>query len=384
CTDLVQVQFVGKNSPNPKLKTNLKGNDLNNFAPSVGFSWNVPWLGDKHRTVVRGGYGMNFEGALRNFINVDGDINTVPGINLVSGGSGRTYNPSSYLSLAGVTLPIPLATGTPTTAPFLLPPTDRSLELTTYDNVSPYTQNWNFEIQREVAKDFTVEARYIGSKGTKRTGGYSVNSIAGLGRNKNLFDEYNIVRNGGESALFNTMLMGANLSGVINATTYTGSMALRTNTNTRADLANGNVGTLINRINTNLLGGDNGTALRRAGYAENYIVPSPQYSLATVVGNLTNATYHAMQLQFTKRLRAGFSNTTTWTFSKAMGPGADIDPDRRGIEKSLQTTDVKHQITSNGTYELPFGMGHSLLANAPSWVQQVVNKWQLGGILNYN
>ena len=74
-------------------------------------------------------------------------------------------------------------------------------------------------------------------------------------------------------------------------------MALRTDAATRADLANGNVGTLINRINTNLLGGDNGTALRRAGYAENFIVPSPQYSIATVLGNLTNATYHAMQLQ---------------------------------------------------------------------------------------
>ena len=384
CTDLVEVQFVGKNSPNPNLKTNLKGNDLNNFAPSVGFSWNVPWFSDAHPTVVRAGYGMNYEGALRNFINVDGDINTVPGINLVSGGSGRTYNPSSYLSLAGVTLPIPLATGTPTTAPFLLPTTDRSLEITTYDNVSPYTQNWNFEIQRQVAKDMTVEVRYIGSKGTKRTGNYSVNAIAGLGRNRELFDAFNIVRSGGESTLFNTMLMGANLGGVINATTYTGSMALRTNTTTRADLANGNVGTLINRVNTSLLGGDNGTALRRAGYAENYIVPSPQYSLATVLGNLTNSTYHAMQLQFTKRLKGGFSNTTTWTFSKAMGPGTDIDPDRRGIEKSLQTTDVMHQITSNGTYELPFGIGHSLLGNAPGWVQHIVNKWQLGGIMNYN
>ena len=67
-----------------------------------------------------------------------------------------------------------------------------------------------------------------------------------------------------------------------------------------------------------------------------------------------------------------------------MGAGTDIDPDRRGIEKSLQTTDVMHQITSNGTYELPFGIGHSLLGNAPGWVQQIVNKWQLGGIMNYN
>ena len=60
------------------------------------------------------------------------------------------------------------------------------------------------------------------------------------------------------------------------------------------------------------------------------------------------------------------------------------DPTRRSIEKTLLGFDRAHQITSNGTYELPFGMGHTLLGNAPNWVQQVVNRWQLGGIMNFN
>jgi hypothetical protein len=46
--------------------------------------------------------------------------------------------------------------------------------------------------------------------------------------------------------------------------------------------------------------------------------------------------------------------------------------------------DRQHQITSNGTYELPFGTGHFLLGNAPGWMQRVVNKWQVGGIMNFN
>ena len=50
---------------------------------------------------------------------------------------------------------------------------------------------------------------------------------------------------------------------------------------------------------------------------------------------------------------------------------------------ALHGADRTHQITSNGTFELPFGTGHYLLGNAPGWVQQIVNKWQLGGILNY-
>jgi len=382
CADLVQVQFVGKNSPNPNILTNLKGNDLNNFAPAIGFSYNVPWFGGK--TVIRSGYGVNYSGALRNFITVDGVIGTVPGINLISGGVGRTYNPAAYLNLEGVSLPIPLATGTPSVAPFPIPTTERSLGLTTYSRVAPYTQNWNFEIQREVAKNTIVELRYIGSKGTKLWDNVNLNAIDALRGNKQFLDEFNIVRAGGESAFFNQMLMGANLSGTINATTYTGSAALRTNSNTRGDLANGSVASLINRINTNLLGGDAGTALRRAGYPDNYIVASPQFSSVNMANNESNSRYQATQATVTRRLTAGFSNTTSWTWSKSFEKGGDVDPGLRGINPALQGTDVQHQFTSNGTYALPFGRGGRLWTNAPGWAQQAINGWQLGGIFNYN
>jgi len=136
------------------------------------------------------------------------------------------------------------------------------------------------------------------------------------------------------------------------------------------------------------VGGDNGSALRKNGFPENYIVTSPQYAAVNIYGNNTNSTYHALQVQFQRRLTKGFTNITTWTFSKSMGPGATptnaIDPTKRNADKALQAADVKHQLTSNGTYELPFGTGHFLLGNAPGWVQQVVNRWQLGGVVNLN
>jgi len=43
-----------------------------------------------------------------------------------------------------------------------------------------------------------------------------------------------------------------------------------------------------------------------------------------------------------------------------------------------------HEIRSHGTYELPFGPGRSFLGNAPGWVSLVVERWQLGGILNWS
>ncbi len=396
CTNLTQVQFVGKNSPNPDKIVNLGGNDMNNFGPAIGIAWNIPWFG-QGKTVLRTGYGITYQGALRNFITVDSTVGTVPGINLVgSAGTGVTHNPTTYTSLSNVSLPVPLPPGTPTVVPFTIPTTDRTLTIGTYDRVSPYTQNWNLEIQRELARNTTVEVRYIGTKGTKLWGTINLNQIDALTRNKELFDAFNAARAGGEAVLFNQMFQGLNLGGTgattVNNTTWTGAMAARASTTLRTAVANGSVGAFINSLNTLGVAGapGNGGVLRRNGFPENYLVPNPQFNGISMLTNPGNSTYHSLQLQFTRRLAGGFTNTTTWTWSKALGEsdgdgGASFrDPTRRYLEKTLLGFDRAHQLTSNGTYELPFGLGHRLLGNAPGWVQQIVNKWQLGGIMNWN
>jgi hypothetical protein len=399
CSNLTQVQFVGRNSDHPDTLVNLKGNDLNNFAPAVGLSWNMPWFG-KGKTVLRAGYGINYPGALRNFITVDNTVGTVPGINLVgSVGNGITNTPSTYTNLSNISLPVPLPPGTATTAPFLLGTADRSLTISTYNRVVPYIQNWNLEIQRQIANNTTVEIRYLGTKGTKLWGTVNLNQIDALHHNKDLFDAFNLARSGGaESSLFFQMLQGINLGGTgataVNGATWTGNMAVRASTALNTALANGSVGAFINTLNTlntGVTGGaGNGQVLRRAGFPENYILVNPQYGNVSMLDNLGNSTYHSLQLQFTRRLSNGFTNTTTWTWSKSLGDsdtdaGATYrDPTRRSLEKQLLGFDRAHQITSNGTYELPFGTGHKLLGSAPGWVQQIVNKWQLGGIMNFN
>src|SRR5205823_2804970 len=93
------------------------------------------------------------------------------------------------------------------------PTTARSLAIQTYNHVSPYTQNAIFEIQREIARNTTVEVRYIGTRGTKIWAGLNLNAIDALHHNKELFDAFNTVRAGGESPLLNQMLQGINLGG---------------------------------------------------------------------------------------------------------------------------------------------------------------------------
>src|SRR5262249_26031538 len=141
----------------------------------------------------------------------------------------------------------------------------RSLGITTYDPVSPYTQNWNFEIQREIAKNTTIEIRYVGTKGTKLTSNTDLNTLNWLRTDgsKALFEAFNIARQGGESPLLNQLLNGLSLAGtgvggsVPNPTpgpcstgTCSGAQILRTNSTTRAQLANGNFGGFLNSLNT--------------------------------------------------------------------------------------------------------------------------------------
>ena len=400
CTNLAQVQFVGKNSTHPDIGVNLKGNDYKSFAPSLGIAWNVPqWLG-KGKTVLRAGYGIAYEGALRNFITVDSTINTVPGINLISNGQGLTWiaptatSAANLTTLANLTLPIPLPTGTPTSSPFPITSTTRNIAITQYNYDNPYTQNWNLEIQREVAKNTTVEVRYVGTKGSKLLGNVNINDLF-LFRKDNaqlMYAAFDAARAGGESALLNQLFNGVAITGgcgVVNGGTCTGAMALRSGASTRANLANGSYGSLLNSINSTLqyTGGptDAGSILRRNGFPDNFLTPNPQYSTINLNGNNQNSTYHSLNLQLTRRLSNGFTATTTYIWSKAMGDvGGSPDPNNRSLSKSLQAVDHKHQISSNGSYELPFGKDHFLLANAPGWAQNVVGQWQLGGIMNFN
>ena len=58
------------------------------------------------------------------------------------------------------------------------------------------------------------------------------------------------------------------------------------------------------------------------------------------------------------------------------------DPKNQRLNRAVLGYHRTHALVTNATYELPFGSGRPLLSGAPGWVQRIVEKWQLGGILN--
>jgi hypothetical protein len=382
--ELTMVEFVGKNSPQPDKQ--LYQNDGNNFGPAIGVSWSLPWWGEG-KTVVRAGYGVAYQGRFAGGGGLGVDIN----VGLAPSTNQFARHPTtlvSELDLRNIVLSIPERN--PPGALPIVPVTERSQGFTVYDSrmVTPYIQNFNIEVQREIAPNLTMEVRYIGSKGTKLESNLFLNNP--IVEENGILNAFNITATGGDAALFNQLLSGINVpgAGVVNGTTLTGSQALRLNTSTRAFLANGNVQGLADFLNQNSsFTGQVGGIMRQNGFPENFIVTNPQFGSrqfggAAIVTNLGNSTYHSLQVAVTKRLSQGFTNQTTYTWSRTLGTTI-VDPRNRS-RKTLQTFHRTHDIRSNGTFELPMGPERRFFSDAPGWLSRMIERWQLGAIFNWS
>jgi hypothetical protein len=390
------LQLVGKNSPHSDLL--LYNNDWNNFAPAIGFSWSVPW-GGKDKTVLRAGYGVNYQGAA----SFNAALNLFTGNNVglsqlqnftTLGVGGKFFNFSS----PDLPVPVPPPTGI---KPLAQEPFDTRVNpLLGFDNhrVNPYVQTFNLEIQRQLAKNLTFEARYVGSKGTHLYGGISINDV-NIYEN-GILQAFNQTRAGLDAPLFDQMLNGITLNsgtnaalgqGVIDGKTLTGSAALRANATFKPLLADGRVGEFANTLNTTPMATNKaGGLLSRNGFPDNFIVANPQYAAVVDNTNPGSSTYHSMNLQITKRLSHGFTDQFTYTWSRALGENSTDggleyqNPRDRSLNHTLLSFHRTNDFRNNGTLELPFGPNRMFLKNSTGWVSRLVERWQLGGIFSFS
>lgn len=374
---LTTTRFIGKNSPNPDQL--VFGNDWNNIAPSFGFAWNAP--GGRRATVIRGGYGISYAGA-PDFLEYSGNIANIPGLN-----ANPTFIPSAasgYLNLSGLAanastiLPINPGVAAPGLPQPLLAATGRSQNIVGYaDNrVIPYIQSFNFSIQRELARNITLEVGWVGNKATKLWGNWQLNE-SNIFEN-GILDAFNVTRAGGNAPLFDKILMGLNVPtvGVVNGTTITGSSAMRRWVSTNQFIANGNVGGLADFLNRNTaITGLAGGLLANGNLPANFISVNPQFSSVSLNSNIGNSTYNSMQASLTQRYTHGFSGQFSYVFSKNIGLTADRNIRDRSLSKGILSNNRTHILKLNGAWDLPFGSKGYLLRNASGWLEHVVGGW---------
>jgi hypothetical protein len=132
----------------------LYGKDLNNFAPRIGFAYDVTGKG---RTVVRGGWGLFYDAFAQDIFLGHAPYNCAfcPGAAYTGFGPGAI---SSAGANAG-----PLSSTTPVFSGF----SGLGDFFGTAKNIrTPYTQNFNLNVQQQFGKAF-VQVGYVGARGTK-------------------------------------------------------------------------------------------------------------------------------------------------------------------------------------------------------------------------
>ncbi len=143
----------------PGIPRGLFRTDRNNFAPRIGFAWDPFGNG---RTAVRGAYGIFYD-------TINSDV------------IQNTSQPYRYT----FTIPAPFSLTDPLRGQ---PPVPLTIDLTSPRFVglqeifypdptlrSPYIQQFNLNVQREIVKDFAIQVAYVGKIGRKLLMGVSTN-----------------------------------------------------------------------------------------------------------------------------------------------------------------------------------------------------------------
>ena len=156
--------------------------DLNNFGPRLGFAWNA-----LPKTVLRGAYGIYYDYIpqdlmIANFTNSAGLATNPIGPQAVL--------PLNYDQLAfnGSNPGGPILS--PQSPPF--PPPGADIFVTPRNLVTPYAQNWNFNLEQQFTNSVGLQVGYVGSKGTKLVRLRDANQ-PDVNGNRNNFPQYGAV-----------------------------------------------------------------------------------------------------------------------------------------------------------------------------------------------
>ena len=148
---------------------NIWNKDLNNFAPRVGFAWDVT---GKQKFVVRGGFGIFYD---RMYNNIFENIRFNPPfycactIGILQNGQTAGGIDTPGLQTVPFTATSAFAAENPKARPRHM---DQNM-------VAPYYEQFSYGVQYQLAKDFALEVNYVGTLGRKLLGIRNLNTFDG-------------------------------------------------------------------------------------------------------------------------------------------------------------------------------------------------------------
>lgn len=353
--------------------------DDNNFAPRVGFAWDIYGT---QKMVLRAGYGIYYQrlsnqNILQNSLSapftvqpLDSRANPaalqlanpfagIPAPSIIA--TGYIPQATFFAGLRRVSGAGPLDINDPGVAPIFVnaagqqclnyggTATNCSINLASFtsaplDAYTPYTQQYNLTIQRELWKGWALEVGYVGSHYT-----------GGIG----IWDPF-IARQVSPASPLTVR--------DINGNNYT----ITTNTVNNEELRHQIIG-----------------LSRKRG--------------ARFSSNIGFSIYNSLQTTLSRRLQRGLYFQAAYTFSKTIDNvsgslstdelnatragqnGANIYNDQSNVQqnKAIGDFDRPHRLVVSYTYDLPFGKGQNYLSNIGPALNHLLGNWSLSGIVTY-
>jgi outer membrane receptor protein involved in Fe transport len=310
--------FVEPSMPGVSRSGNVQTN-AHNFAPRLGFAY-TPW--DDNKTVFRGAFGI--------FYDLQADQSDAE----------LAFNPTGLFGSQSILVPssstvpaMQLSSGFPTPLPYpkltdVGGPSGRA-SAAFFDNKTTAIQEWNFNIERQVAKDTVLQIAYVGTHATHLA------YLRNLNQPKQPLD--------------------SNFEVCPTPSDPSCQTGLPTN------------------------------------FGRPYFGTVPNIAAIRTEGHDISSITHGFQARFEKRSSAGWSMLNSYTWQHTIGysaenetVGTSLEPQNTydlNAERGDVEPDYRHQFSSAWSYELPFGPGHRwLTGDGPA--RWVAGGWQVNGIIS--
>ncbi|HEY2934040.1 MAG TPA: TonB-dependent receptor [Acidobacteriota bacterium] len=303
----------------------------NNFGPRFGFAYDLTGDG---KTAIRGGYGLIY--SLLESGDTAGDNSNSLGFsinNTFAAPGGAPVKAFQFSQGPSVLLQPKGATGGPSAF------RGQDVRFQAMRSGTPYVQQWNLTIQRELAGNWVVATTYAGNRGVHLFGAnYNLNQLdpkyyaLGLDLQKQVPNPF----------------FGQITSGTLSTVNVRQDQLLR---------------------------------------------PFPDYLTINTLGEHgACSTYHSFQMTVERRFSGGLSALLSFTGSKLIddsfssndgsGTGGEFRIGRlnRRLDRAIDVSDVSRRMVLSTVYDLPVGKGRRWMGQG-GWIAAIVGEWQLNGIL---
>lgn len=317
------------------------------FSPRIGLAWTPGFLHGK--TVIRAGFGMFVTPVSIASLSLTGAYSTNPILTQEGFSQSTTTTTTSNdnfvtpaLTFAnpfpgGIKLPVGAALGAGTF-------NGQTINYLDPNQKNPYSLRWNFNIQKQLAKNTVLEVSYIGNHGVHLP--VTVTQLNVIPR------QYLSTLNSRDTAVINAL---------------------------SASIANPFAG-----LNTSTAGATTTVAQLLATYPQ-YPVGSASGSTGVIDQNshIGSSYFQSVNVRLQKRFGSGVSIVANYIHSKLIERISWLNDTDPTPEKRLSPFDHPNRIVTSVSYELPFGKGKKFDFGGSKILNMIAGGWSANSIYTF-